>query len=201
MDQETVNLFAGDSLVHAIESLLSKLSNSDSEPYALAAAETFVTAADDEQSDRVALMIASMNAARAFDVTKLGLAHALSRPLGIAAGISHDGFNLMLGPPVIDYWGSSIIGESPLRRVTRVEPTAAAWSALVDGYRRRAALPDALRDAGVTPADVDAALDWAPHSSGIPNLPKPLEPGDLQRIMQTAWEGTMTPARGSTVSA
>jgi len=192
MDGETTQLFAGDSLVHAIESLLSRLSTSDSEPYALSAAQTFANAADEENPDRIALMIASMNAARAFDTTVLGLAHALSRPLGIAAGISHDSFNLMLGPPVITFWGSTVIATSRLRSITSVEPTASAWSALVDGYRRRAGLPAALPLAGVTQDDVDAALAWAPHSSGIPNLPSPLEPGDLERIMQTAWEGTVS---------
>jgi len=193
MDSETVQLFAGDSLVHAIESLLSRLSNSDSEPYALSAAQTFASAADEEDPDRIALMIASMNAARAFDTTVLGLAHALSRPLGIAAGISHDGFNLMLGPPVITFWGTTAIANSRLRSITSVEPTASAWSALVDGYRRRAGLPASLRSAGISRNDVDAALAWAPHSSGIPNVPSPLAPGDLERIMQTAWEGTVSP--------
>lgn len=195
MDSETVHLLSGDSLVHAIESLLSTLSSADSERYALSSAQTFVSAADDADADRGALMIASMNAARAFDITKLGLAHALSRPLGIAAGISHDGFNLMLGAPVVTFWGSAVIGESPLRSIRGVEPTAPAWSDLVDGYRRRAGLPDALRDAGVTPKDVDAALTWAPNSSGIPNLPSPLEDGDLERIMEAAWGGTVTSAR------
>src|SRR5437868_4169100 len=84
MDVETVQLSAGDSLVHAVESLLSTLNSPASEPFAVAAARTFANASE-LAPDRVALAIASLNAARAFDTTKLGLAHALSRPLGIAA--------------------------------------------------------------------------------------------------------------------
>jgi len=189
MDSETVQLFAGDSLVHVIESLLSKLGTSKSKAYALAAAQTFATAADVSAPDRVALAVASMNAARAFDITKLGLAHALSRPLGIAAGTSHDAFNLMLGAAVISFWGSTVIADSPLRLIASVDPTVSAWSRLVDGYRQRAGLPAALSAAGITPKDVDAALAWAPNSSGIPNLPHPVEAGDLERIIEAAWEG------------
>jgi hypothetical protein len=39
----------------------------------------------------------------------------------------------------------------------------------------------------LTPADIDAAIKWAPKSSGIPNLPAPLRAGDLERVMADAW--------------
>jgi hypothetical protein len=198
IDVETVQLFAGDSLVHAVESILSRLNSPASEPLAIAAARTFADAAQLPTPDRVELAIASLNAARAFDTTKLGLAHALSRPLGIAAGTSHDAFNLILGAPVVSFWGTSVIAASPLRRILAIEPTAPAWSGLIDGYRQRAGLPDALSSTEITREDVGSVLAWAPQSSGIPNLPVPLSDGDLERVMSGVWHGSAAASRSST---
>ncbi len=189
----TIALFSGDALVHAIESVLTTLSNEQSEGHALAAARTFAAQAGTANPARADLVLASIAAARAFDTTKLGLAHALSRPLGIAAGISHDGYNLMLGAAVVMYWGDDVIAGSPLATVDTVAPTAGAWGDLIDGYRVRAGLPAALPDTGLAWRDAEAAMSWAPSSSGIPNLPRPLEPGTLERIMRAAWAGNTAP--------
>jgi alcohol dehydrogenase len=189
LDPETVALFSGDSLVHAVESVLTTLSNEESERHALAAARVFAEQAAAETSARAELVMASIAAARAFDTTKLGLAHALSRPLGIAAGISHDGYNLMLGPAVVMYWGDDVIARSGLATIGIVEPTAHAWAELIDSYRVRAGLPAALPETGLTWSDAEAAIEWAPNSSGIPNLQQPLEPDTLERIMRAAWTG------------
>lgn len=189
LDPSTVALFAGDSLVHAVESVLTTLSTEESESYALAAAGIFVAEASSESPERVELVLASIAAARAFDTTKLGLAHALSRPLGIAARDSHDSFNLMLGPAVVAYWGDAMIAASPLARITAVEATARAWAAIIDSYRIRAGLPATLGEAGLDRRALEAAIEWAPRSSGIPNLPRPLEPDTLEDIMRVAWTG------------
>ena len=193
IDAATVALFSGDSLVHAVESVLTRLSDEESESHALAAARTFAAQAGAASPARADLVLASIAAARAFDTTKLGLAHALSRPLGIAAGISHDGYNLMLGPAVVMYWGDDVIAGSPLASVDTVAPTARAWADLIDGYRVRAGLPAALPDTGLDWRDAEAAMSWAPNSSGIPNLPRPLEPDTLECIVRAAWAGTTAP--------
>ena len=191
LDASTVALFAGDSLVHALESMLTTLSNDVSEQYALEAARVFVEQAANDEPDRVQLVLASIGAARAFDTTKLGLAHALSRPLGIATGISHDGYNLALGPAVVTYWGDETVASSALARIPTVEPTARAWAAVIDGYRNRAGLPAALADTALSWSDAEAAMEWAPKSSGIPNLPRPLEANTLECIMRAAWTGAL----------
>ena len=193
LDPATVALFSGDSLVHAVESVLTTLSNDVSERHALAALAVFAEQANAESPARPELVLASIDAARAFDTTKLGLAHALSRPLGIAAGISHDGYNLMLGSAVVAYWGDEVIVGSPLARILSVEPTARAWANLIDGYRVRAGLPAAIPDTGLEWSAAEAAMEWAPKSSGIPNLPSPLEVDTLQRIMRAAWAGSTDP--------
>jgi alcohol dehydrogenase class IV len=187
LDPAVVELFCGDSLVHAVESALTKLSSSDSERYALAATNAFVEHAAARAVSWPDLVLASIAAARAFDITKLGLAHALSRPLGIAAAASHDSFNLMLGTAVVNYWGSDVLADSALARVERIEPDANVWAALIDGYRARAGLPQSLVDAGITWRDAETAIQWAPHSSGIPNLPRQFDPDAPRLIISAAW--------------
>jgi alcohol dehydrogenase class IV len=127
LDPSTVALFSGDSFVHVVESLLSKLSNADSVTHAGWAARVFIGEANVDEPDRLALVTASMRAALAFDTTKLGIAHALSRPLGIAAGQSHDSYNLILGAPMLRFWGSDLIRGSALAQLP-VEPSAEAWA-------------------------------------------------------------------------
>lgn len=187
LDPTVVALFAGDSLVHAVESMLSRLTDADSERHATAAALVFAEQAVVSDPDRVKLVSASIDAALAFDTTKLGLAHALSRPMGIAAGISHDVYNLMLGSATVRFWGSETLAATALADVSAVSPTAQAWSDLIDGYRQRAGIPATLAESALTWRDIEAALEWAPNSSGIPNLPHPLRPGDLERLVRMGW--------------
>jgi hypothetical protein len=186
LDPSVVALFAGDSAVHAVESLLSTRSNPESEPHAIAAAQAFVEEGASDEPNRVRLVVASLEAALAFDTTKLGLAHALSRPLGIATGISHDGYNLALGAPMVRFWGDEVIRRSSLARVPSSTPSAEWWACLLDGYRARAGLPANLKEAGLDDSAVAAAIEWAPNSSGIPGLPRPLAAGDLESLMELA---------------
>jgi len=194
LSAHTVALFAGDSAVHAFESLLSKLTTDESKRHAVWAAKVFIEEAQAEHPDPARLAHASIEAAVAFDTTKLGLAHALSRPLGIATGESHDAYNLMLGAPVARFWGTNAIGDTAVGEAFPTM-TAAQWSALFDGYRMRAGLPASLCETKVVPADREAALEWAPKSSGIPNLPAPLRDGDLRRVMADAWSPKVEEAR------
>jgi hypothetical protein len=90
----------------------------------------------------------------------------------------------MLGPPVVRFWGDSVIKSTPLQSCFQ---SIGDCEDLLDGYRRRAGLPDSLSQMPLTPADIDAAIKWAPKSSGIPNLPAPLRAGDLERVMADAW--------------
>lgn len=189
LDEHVVELFSGDSLVHALESMLATISTRESERLALAAADVFAAHAHDQGQGptRADLTVASIDAARAFEVTKLGLAHALSRPLGIRAGTSHDTHNLMVGPASIGFWSDAVLADSAIARIARSEPTAAAWAEVVDGYRVRAGLPRHFDKLGLTWSDAEFALETAPRSSGIPNLPEPLAPGALERILRSTF--------------
>jgi alcohol dehydrogenase class IV len=188
LDQQVIELFSGDSLVHTLESMLTTLSTSESERHALAAAEAFAAHARGGGPSRADLVVASIEAARAFDVTKLGLAHALSRPLGIRAAASHDAHNLMIGPPAIRFWSDAVIAGTAISRVDGIEPTADTWAGIVDGYRIRAGLPVSFEALGLSWDDAQVAIATAPRSSGIPNLPGKLEPGALEQIMRAVFE-------------
>jgi alcohol dehydrogenase len=189
LDGRVIELFSGDSLIHALESMLTTLSTAESERHALAAADAFARRARGVGGgpSRADLVVASIEAARAFDVTKLGLAHALSRPLGIRAATSHDAHNLMVGPAAIRFWSDAVIARTAISRVDGTEATADAWADIVDGYRIRAGLPAPFEELGLTWDDAQFAIEMAPRSSGIPNLPEKLVPGALERIMRAGF--------------
>jgi alcohol dehydrogenase class IV len=187
VDPRTVALFAGDSLVHAIESMLSRLNNTESEAHARISANIFVDQAFAVKPQRTLLVEASMRAAVAFESTKLGLAHAMSRPMGISTGTSHDSFNLMMGAPVIEFWGDEVIRASSLAHNLALKPIANLWIEILDHYQTSAGLPESLSGTLLTWSDIEDALDWAPQSTGIPNLPRRLEDGDLLRLAKLAW--------------
>jgi len=179
VDDPSKALFAGDSLVHAIESLLSRASTPESEVHAGWAASVFSEQCGSRDPHGTRLLVeASIRAAYAFEITKLGLAHALSRPLGIVAGVSHDRFNLMLGPAVVEFWGDPVLGAQ-----------ASDWVELMCHYREAAGLPENIAALGVDWSGMEAAIDWAPNSSGIPNLPRPVTDADLRAIAHRAWSG------------
>jgi alcohol dehydrogenase class IV len=183
-------LFCGDSLVHAIESLLNRGTTAESELHAKRAANVFVDQAFDAAPDRGLLVEASMHAALAFEMTKLGLAHALSRPMGIAARASHDMFNLMLGASVVEFWGDETLRTSALASGVALDPIANLWIELLQHYQARAGLPESLSETALVWDDVERALEWAPKSSGIPHLPRPVDDDDLARVARSAWSAT-----------
>ena len=149
VDGSTVAQHAGDSFVHGVESLLSRKSNATSALNARRAVTILVEQSETEHPDRVQLVEASIRAAMAFDTTVLGLAHAFSRPLGIAAGTSHDGYNLICGFPTLAYWGDAVIGETDLGKGLPLGRSAADFSAVLDRYRERAGLPITIRGNGL----------------------------------------------------
>jgi alcohol dehydrogenase class IV len=168
---------------------MSQASNPASEVHARRAANIFIDQAFAVTPDRKLLMEASMRAAVALEITKLGLAHALSRPMGIATGESHDMFNLMLGAPVMRYWGDDVIQRSALAKDVALDPVANLWIELLDHYQRSAGLPDTLAETALAWEDVERAAETATQSTGIPLLPRPLADGDLLRIATDAWSG------------
>lgn len=187
LDRGLIALIAGDALVHAAESLLSTQRSSASMKGALTAIKGCRHEAPVPSPNGVAVFTAAFEAANAFAETKLGLAHALARPLGIAAGTSHDRFNLMLGPAVIGFWANDETGAGRFTVLDAVGINGVSLAALINEYRVQAGLPPSVPGLGIRKEDALAALDWAPQSSGIPFLPRPVTRPELVSILDAVW--------------
>jgi alcohol dehydrogenase class IV len=189
VDEAVIAQHAGDSFVHGMESLLSRKSNQVSAPNARRTVSILAEQSALEKPDRALLVEASIRAAIAFDTTVLGLAHAFSRPMGIRAGTSHDGFNLICGFPTLEYWGDEVIADTDLGRDLPVGPRADDFIQVLDRYRRRAGLARRVEETGLTWDDMEFALTTAPNSTGIPGLPRPFDAERFRAFAQLAWNG------------
>ncbi|HEX4214211.1 MAG TPA: iron-containing alcohol dehydrogenase [Candidatus Dormibacteraeota bacterium] len=189
VDGAVIAQHAGDSLVHGMESLLSRRSNEVSAHNARRTVTILAEQSEREKPDRALLVEASIRAAIAFDTTVLGLAHAFSRPMGICAGTSHDGFNLICGFPTLEYWGDEVIAGTDLGRGLPVGPRAEDFIQVLDRYRVRAGLPRRVEETGLTWDDMEFALTTAPNSTGIPGLPRPFDEEKFRAFARLAWNG------------
>lgn len=185
-----------DTAVHCIESLLSTRAH----PYAgLLASSALRTVAgaskrigEDPEEARTALVLASFLAVEAFATTRLGLAHALASPLGTELGMTHDTINGVLGVPLIDFWGSDVPGFQAVAAALGVQPENGAVSEVLDQIRVRAQLPATLAAHGVPWPSVERVLPIAARSSGIPVLPRPLDPTSIHNFALRSWGGAVS---------
>jgi alcohol dehydrogenase len=98
-----------DALTHAIESYVSKSTQPISEGLTIHAMKIIVrslrkaVANGDDIDAREDMIMGSLIAAMAFNVTRLGLAHALSSPLGAKLNIPHGLVNAVLLPHVMEF--------------------------------------------------------------------------------------------------
>lgn len=98
-----------DAVTHAVESYVSKASSVMSDPFARSAMELlgrWLPAAYREPENRAArtwCLVASCQAAIAFNSANLGLAHAISSPLGALHDIGHGLGNALALPAVVAY--------------------------------------------------------------------------------------------------
>jgi alcohol dehydrogenase len=98
-----------DAITHAVEAYVSKMASIMTDPYALSAMELLATwlpvaYRDPEHREaRAACLIGSMQAAIAFNSANLGLAHAISAPLGAQRHVAHGLGNALALPYVTAY--------------------------------------------------------------------------------------------------
>jgi alcohol dehydrogenase class IV len=103
----TVTAYAGyDAVTHAVEAYVSRMASPMTDPYAVSAMELLgrwlaVAYEEPENRDaRAACLIASLQAAIAFNSANLGLAHAISGPLGAQQHVAHGLGNALALPYV-----------------------------------------------------------------------------------------------------
>lgn len=209
VETRTVALVAADLAVMAVESLLSRRSSGLPRSLATAALDAVAswlesTAPDDADGDapdrrwdgrpaspasRTNLIVGSFLATEAMMATRLGLAHAIASPLGTSTGMTHDAINAILGPYVIKKWRDEPAAMAAIARGLRLPPEAGHVLAALNNLRTRAGLPGSLRELGVAWSAVEQALPTSAKSSGLPNLPVQLGPGDLEAFAKAAWSG------------
>jgi alcohol dehydrogenase len=197
LDAEVVGVHAMDTLVHAVESLLSCRSEPVSTALAGSAIRsvteetpTALTAADRSATGRARarLVTAACLVVEAFSATRLGLAHAIASPLGTALGITHDTINGVLGPTLIRFWGDDTPGLGQVAAALGVPAAADRVADVLDEYRRLARLPRSLQEMGIQWDSIVAVLPQAARSSGMRSLPRPIDAHELERFARLAWK-------------
>jgi alcohol dehydrogenase class IV len=105
-----------DAITHAVEAFVSKMSGPMTDPFAVSAftlLARWLAVAYAEPTDRAArawCLIASTQAAIAFNSANLGLAHAYAAPLGALHHVPH-GLGNALALPVVTAFNAPVLGE------------------------------------------------------------------------------------------
>ncbi|MEU5550911.1 iron-containing alcohol dehydrogenase [Micromonospora sp. NPDC047793] len=183
--QRVRHLHRADSIVHAVEVLLSRRTQEWGR--ALAAAGLSALCRDAPNDDLAGVVGAGL-VTEAFAATGLGLAHAAASPLGAHAGRTHDAVNVLLAPHVVAYWGDRVDWRAvagPLGTSPRADAVAARLTDLAD----LAGVPRTLCAAGFSWEQVRAAVPAAMRSSGMPWLPGPVDEATLTELLRRAWAG------------
>ncbi|QOC92992.1 dehydroquinate synthase/iron-containing alcohol dehydrogenase family protein [Micromonospora craniellae] len=179
------HLHRADSIVHAIEVLLSRRT----QEWGRALAAAGLTALGrDAPDDHLAGVVGAGLVTEAFASTGLGLAHAAASPLGAHAGRTHDAVNVLLAPHVVAYWGDRVDWRAvagPLGTAPRADAVTTRLTDLAD----LAGVPRALSAAGFSWEQVRAAVPAAMRSSGMPWLPAPVDEATLTELLRRAWAG------------
>lgn len=172
-----------DSVVHAIECLLSRRAQPYSDALSMAALDSLTGPDQPVQG-----VMGAFLAAEAFGSTKLGIAHALAGPLGATLGISHDTLNCVIGCLLPRIWPDSPVWPA-IAGALGAEPSVSGVEAVLAGMRDAAGLPPSLRQAGIDWSTMHSILDGAAASSGMPWLPRTIGRDELELIARMAWEG------------
>jgi alcohol dehydrogenase len=186
-----------DGLTHAVEAFISKWSWSLPESIALGAVyriERALLKAYKDGADldaRGRLMTASIMAGIALNNCGLGIAHALSNPIGALTDAPHGLINTILLPPVMEFNLEACTGKcTALAGVLGVEvgglTEMEAGRAAVDRVKGLISEVDLagrrLGDLGVADGDISSIVEAAMTSGNIPLNPRPVEAEDLAGI-------------------
>lgn len=182
-----------DAVTHAVEAYVSRRSSEMTEPYALAAMQLLgrwlpvAFAEPGNREARGACLIASMQAAIAFNSANLGLAHAISGPLSAQQHAGHGLGNAMALPHVMAFNAPAIGGRdaviaqcfgAPLG-LPRGTSAAAALSHL----RHQLGLDRSLDEFVQTDEDRERLAVWAMKSGQVASNPRDTSIEDIRHIL------------------
>ena len=199
-----VTAFTGmDALTHALESYVCTGTQPVSEGLAIHAIKLIAkslrkaVANGDDLVAREDMLMASMMAAMAFNVTRLGLAHALAAPFGAHYGIPHGMVNAILLPHVMEFnvMGATekfieiakIFGEN----VDNMTQTEAAYKAVdaVKKLMKDIGVVEGLEDYGVKEENLRGMAEEGYTSGNVQVNPRKSTVEDLVNISRKAMKG------------
>jgi alcohol dehydrogenase class IV len=194
VEERTFALVAADLAVMTVDSLMSRRSFGLHRSLAIGALDGVAgwlegTGLATPTTARTNLVVGSFLATEAMMATRLGIAHAIASPLGTATGLTHDAINAILGPYVIQKWRGETATVATIARALRLPPDAGHVLDALNRLRSDAGLPASLRELGIAWSAVERSLPSAARSSGLPLLPVPLGPEELEAFAMAAWSG------------
>ena len=183
----TVTAYAGyDAVTHAVEAFVSRMASPMTDPHALAAMELLgrwlaIAYEEPENRDaRGACLIASMQAAIAFNSANLGLAHAISGPLGAQQHVAH-GLGNALALPYVTAFNEPVLGVKG-ETIAKLFGGRSAAEAMAK-LRRRLGLDLSLDDYVRTDADRERLAQWAMKSGQVKMNPRAATLDDMRAIV------------------
>jgi alcohol dehydrogenase class IV len=173
---KVVTAYAGyDAVTHAVEAYVSKGASVMTDPYAVTAMELLAKwlpvayREADHAEARSACLIASMQAAIAFNSANLGLAHAISGPLGAQQHVAH-GLGNALALPYVTAYNEPALGEKG-KVIARIFGAASAGEAM-SVLRKQLGLDLSLDDYVKSDADRERLAQWAMKSGQVRMNPR-----------------------------
>ncbi|MFB0526690.1 MAG: iron-containing alcohol dehydrogenase [bacterium] len=190
-----------DALCHAVESYCSKIATPFSEMLALQAIRLIsknIRRAVESDSDVEAtfnMAMSSTMAGMAFSLSRLGLVHAMSHPLGGIYGVPHGVANALLLPYVMEYNAQAVpdkyaaIAEIMGIEVKSISNTEAAARAVqrVASLRDSFGVPAKLSSLGVRKEDISQMAADTMKSGNVKVNPRDTNLEDIIAIYQKAF--------------
>lgn len=183
----SVTAYAGyDAVTHAVEAYVSRMATPMTDPYAVSAMELLgkwlaVAYEEPENRDaRSACLIASMQAAIAFNSANLGLAHAISGPLGAQQHVAH-GLGNALALPYVTAYNEPALGVKG-EIIARLFGGRSAGHAMAR-LRRRVGLDLSLDQHVKSDAERERLAEWAMKSGQVKTNPRPATLEDMRAIL------------------
>lgn len=176
-----------DAFTHALESYVSRGANLMTEPLSFAALvhlARWLPVACDEPANREArswCLIASMQAAIAFNSTQLGLCHAIAAPLGALHHVVHGLANAIALPAVVAFNEPALGAKGAAIAGALGAPTAREGVARL---RERVGLDRGLDSFAPSAAQRDAIAQAAVKSGNLAFNPRPASVDDVRRVLE-----------------
>ena len=185
---KAVTAYAGyDAVTHAVEAYVSRGATIMTDPYAYSAmallAKWLVVAYEDPENRnaRAACLIASLQAAVAFNSANLGLAHAISGPLGAQQHVAH-GLGNALALPYVTAYNEPVLGAKGNAIVSLFGGRSPG--AAMAGLRRRLGLDISLDQYVRSDADRERLAQWAMKSGQVKMNPRSTELAQMRVILE-----------------